>query len=89
MLLLLSEFIIIRKKFEYQIFQRKSLITHLPAGRQGLRIDYTDIKCIEYKGNLFNHSFEICVMKRAVNSPKFLMTKRSKLVNLSQREKRR
>jgi hypothetical protein len=89
MLLLLSKFIIIRKKIEYQIFPAKSLMTHLPAGRQGLRIDYTDIKGIEHKENLFNHFFEICVIKRAGGSLKFLMTKKSKLVNLSQKEKGR
>jgi hypothetical protein len=86
-LLLLSKFIIIKKKLEYQTFQKKCLITHLPAGRQGLRIDYTDIKCLKHKESLSNHFFEICVIKRAVSSQKFLMTKKIKLVNLSQKEK--
>jgi hypothetical protein len=34
---------------------QKSLITYLPAGRQGLWNDYTDTKCIENKENLLNH----------------------------------
>ena len=33
----------------------KSLITHLPAGRQGLWNDWTDKKHIENGENLFNH----------------------------------
>jgi hypothetical protein len=33
---------------------QKSLITPLPAGRQGLGTDYTDTKCIEIK--------EICLI---------------------------
>jgi hypothetical protein len=56
-LLLLSKFIIIKKKFEYQTFQKKCLITYLPGGRQGLRIDYADLKCIEHKENFSNHFF--------------------------------
>jgi len=86
-LLLLSKFIIIKKKFEYQIFQDKGLVTHLPAGRQGLQIDYPDIKCIEHKESLSNNFFEICLIKRARSSQKFLMTKKIKLVNLSKKEK--
>jgi len=66
MLLLLSEFIIIRKRFEYQMFRAKSLIKHLPAGRQRLRIDYPGMKGIEHKENLFDLSFGIRTCGREV-----------------------
>jgi hypothetical protein len=37
----------------------------MPGGRQGLRIDYTDVKFIETSGKSVKSSFEICAIKRA------------------------
>jgi hypothetical protein len=43
----------------------KSLITPLPAGRQGLGTDYSDAKFIKKSGKSVRSFFEICVIKRA------------------------
>jgi hypothetical protein len=39
-------------KLKFQKEDEKRLITHLPAGRQGLPPDYTDLKRIESKENV-------------------------------------
>ena len=47
---------------------QKSLITPLPAGRQGLKNDYTDARCIGKPGKSVQSFFKICVIRRARQS---------------------
>ena len=47
---------------------QKSLITPLPAGRQGLKTDYTDARCIGKPGKSVQSFFKICVIRRARQS---------------------